>query len=95
MNNKVNTRTIGALEIHREQPTELTFDDLNDWVLWQFPRLDGGWLCGAAHPAEPEFGWIPARIQPHQQRVRLYAHGTPPLTTPEEAAAWIANFQDS
>lgn len=88
------TKTIGSIRVNGEKPTELTFDDLSDWVLWQFPRLRGGWLCGAAHPAEAEFGWIPARIQPKQQRVLLYAHGTAPLSTPEEAAEWIANVKE-
>lgn len=87
-------RTIGSVKLNGEKPTELTFADLSDWVLWQFPRLRGGWLCGAAHPSEPEFGWIPARIQPKQQRVLLFAHGTEPLATPEEAADWIANFKE-
>lgn len=87
-------RTIGSVKLNSEKPTELTFADLSDWVLWQFPRLRGGWLCGAAHPSEPEFGWIPARIQPKQQRVLLFAHGTEPLATPEEAADWIANFKE-
>jgi hypothetical protein len=83
------------VELHNDKPTELRFDDLGEWVLWQFPRLRGGWLCGAAHPADPEFGWIPARIQPHRRRVLLYANGVAPLTTPEEAAEWAASFGDT
>ncbi|HZD11683.1 MAG TPA: hypothetical protein VE553_10105 [Candidatus Binatia bacterium] len=88
------TRSFGSLELEVEQPTELSFADLEEWVLWQFPRAHGGWLCGAAHPAEPAFGWIPARIQPHKKRVILYAHRAEPLGTPEEAADWIASLRD-
>lgn len=87
---------IGEINVHHDQPTEVTFDDLGSWVLWQFPRLRGGWLCGAAQPADPNFGeWIPARIQPHQQRVFLYAHCALTLSTPEEAAEWIANHPNA
>lgn len=90
-----NTKTIGAVKLSGEKPTELTFADLSDWVIWQFPRLRGEWLCGAAHPAEPDFGWIPARIQPDQERVVLFAHLASPLSTPEEAAEWIADLSES
>lgn len=84
-----NTRLIGALEVELEEPTECAFTDLADWVLWQFPKLRGGWLCGAAHPPHPGYGWIPARIQPKKERVLLFAHAVEPLATPEEAADWI------
>jgi len=86
-----NTRPLGSLEVYLEQPTELTFSDLGDWVLWQFPQSREGWLCGAAHPPQPAEGWLPARIQPLKQRVLLYAHCGEPLASPEEAAEWIAN----
>jgi hypothetical protein len=89
-------KTIGEIRVYGEQATELAFDDLHDWVLWQFPRLRGGWLCGSAQPADPDYDdWIPARIQPHQQRIFLYAHCAPSLATPEEAAEWMANHQDT
>lgn len=85
---------IGSLELQREGPTECTFADLHDWVLWQFPLLKGGWLSGAAHPAQPAHGWIPARIQPLKKRVLLYAHCGEPLASPEEAARWIVEQHD-
>jgi hypothetical protein len=91
----MNSKTVDKISVYRERATELAFDELSNWVLWQFPRLRGGWLCGAAQPADPDFGnWIPARIQPHQRRVFLYAHCAPPLTTPEDAAEWMANHPD-
>lgn len=87
-------KVFGAVELQLEEPTDLEFSDLIDWVLWQYPRLRGGWLCAAAHPPEPKYGWIPARIQPQKQRVLLYAHCAEPLATPEAAADWIAKQQD-
>ena len=85
------TERMGSVEVHQEQPTQVTFSDLSDWVLWQFPRSQDGWLDGAAHPPMAQYGWIPARIQPRNEQVILYAHCCSPLSTPEEAAEWIAN----
>ncbi len=87
-------KIVGAIELRLEEPTDLSLSDLGEWVLWQYPRFHRGWLCAAAHPPEPQFGWIPARVQPKKERVLLYAHCTDPLTTPEAAAEWIAQQQD-
>lgn len=87
-------KMVGAIELQLEEPTDLSLADLGDWVLWQYPRSVQGWLCAAAHPPEPQFGWIPARVQPKKKRVLLYAHRAAPLTTPEAAADWIARQQD-
>lgn len=84
------TRTIGSVELNLEGPTELSMPDLHSWVLWQYPKLKGGWLIGAAHPPEPAFGWYPARIQPQKQRIQLFANVTDPFSSPEEAAQWMA-----
>lgn len=93
MSNK--SATIRSVEVQRDVPTELTFSDLHDWVLWQFPRQHGGWLDAAAHPADPEYGWIPARVQPLKQRVLLYANCPERHHSPEDAARWIAESRDS
>ena len=85
------TIRVGSLEIDLEQPTQLTFADLDDWVLWQFPGTRGHWLTGAAHPPIAQYGWIPARLEPVKGHVILYAHCCPPLKTPEEAAEWMAD----
>ena len=83
------SRTVGSVELNLKEPTELTFPDLHDWVLWQFPTLQGGWLLGAVHPPDPQFGWFPARIQPKKQRIQLFANGVDPFPSPEEAAQWL------
>lgn len=87
-------RMVGAVEIRLEKPTDVTFSELINWVLWQYPRRHQGWLCGAAHPPEPQHGWIPARVQPQNRRVILYAHCAEPLATPEAAADWIAAYEE-
>lgn len=89
-----NTAAIGAVKVHLDAPTELTFSDLHDWVLWQFPLQRGGWLDAAAHPADPEYGWIPARVQPLKQLVLLYANCPEQYSSPEEAARRIAELVD-
>ena len=89
-----NTILIGSVELLPDGPTELSFSDLKDWVIWQFPSPHGGWLDAAAHPARTGYGWIPARVQPLKRRVLLYATLPGPLNSPEEAAKWIANSLD-
>lgn len=85
---------LGSVEVQDNAPTEFTFSELQDWVLWQFPRQQGGWLDAAAHPAEPQYGWLPARIQPLRRRVLLYANSPQPYDSPEEAARWIAESRE-
>jgi hypothetical protein len=86
--NKGNRTTIEWLST--DHPTETAFANLEDWVIWQYPRLKRGWLCGAVHPPFSEYGWLPASIQPHRQRVLIHAHRTKSFSTPEEAAEWLA-----
>lgn len=86
---------LGSIKMQLEQPTNVTFAELSDWVLWQYPRFRGSWLCGAAHPPEPGYGWIPARIQPQKRRVTLYGDCCQPLKTPEDAAEWVADHADA
>lgn len=69
--------------------------DLHNWVLWQFPKLKGGWLIGAAHPPEPASGWYPVCIQPQKHRIQLFANAIQPFSSPEEAAQWMAGHTSS
>lgn len=89
------TILIGLVEVQRDAPTELSFSDLPDWVIWQFPSPHSGWLDAAAHPSIAGHGWIPARVQPLKQRVLLYANLGEPLRSPEEAAKRMAHSLDS
>ncbi len=79
-------KQIDQLYFHLDQPTELTFVELHNWVIWQFPHLYGDALCGAVHPPISGYGWLPALVQPLQARVVVYAHQEQKYVTPEAAA---------
>jgi hypothetical protein len=88
-------KRIGPITLSSDGPTELTFADLSDWVIWQFPVAEGGWLCGAVHPPAAEYGWLPVRIHPGRKRIVLHAHRCEePFATPEEASEWMAENQE-
>ena len=78
------------ISLHSEQPTPLTFDELYDWVIWQFPQQKKESLSGAVHPPLSEAGWYPALIYPKEKRVQVYAHLNTLYKTPEEAAKRIS-----
>lgn len=70
------------------EPSDLSFDDAANWVIWQFPLQRRGWLCGAAHPPLADFGWLPTMINPGQKVIRV--HPSAVFPTPEAAANWMA-----
>jgi hypothetical protein len=86
---KQNTIQIHNISIHLEQPTSLTFDELYEWVIWQFPQQKKGGLSGAVRP--PLFGasWYPALIHPKEKRIQVYGHLDTSYSTPEEASKRI------
>jgi hypothetical protein len=88
------TVNFGSVELSPDTPTELTFAQLSDWVIWQFPRTKSEWMCGAVHPPQPEYGWLPALINPYEKRLSVYGHQSKLFETPEEAAEWIASVPD-
>lgn len=77
-----------------DQPTELSFEELYQWVLWQYPRQKNGGLVGAAHPPAADMGWYPAVILPDRQRVVIYGHLGQCFDSPEGAAEWLFNQGD-
>ena len=82
---------LAPAELRDDKPTVVSFNDVCDWVIWQFPRLRRGWLCGAIHPPAQEYGWLPAAVHPEKEQVRIHAHAVAPFTSPEAAADWLAN----
>ena len=82
-----------AIEFDQNQPTTLTFKQLYQWVIWQFPHPVENGLTGAVHPPEPDTNWVPAVIFPKQKRVRVYAHLDSSHATPEEAAECIQRLK--
>ncbi|MFW5942309.1 MAG: hypothetical protein ACOC9C_02505 [Chloroflexota bacterium] len=87
-------KNLGSVELSADGPTDLTFDELGDWVIWQFPKLKGKWICGAVHPPQAEYGWLPAAIQPLKRCLRIHANDVTPFASPEEAARWLESTGD-
>ena len=77
---------IDEIPFSQDKPTELTFQELHTWVIWQFPRNHGKVLHGAVHPPLARHGWLPAIIEPQLKRVPVYAHLETRFATPEAAA---------
>lgn len=88
-------RTIGSITLRKDRPTNLTFADLFTWVIWQFPRLKGGAMCGAVKPPIANHTWYPALIKQHEKKVRVHGHLGVEFTTPNEAADWLEKNGES
>ena len=69
-----------------DEPTALRFADVYLWVLWQFPRLNGNWLCGAIRPPVAGHAWIPTLIRPTTKQLLVFANLDEMYPTPEAAA---------
>lgn len=82
-------KMVGSITLKTQRPTDLKFEDLYTWTIWQFPRKVPGGVCGAVHPPTPEHGWIPAVINIKEKKVQVYANLDQIFTTPEEAANYL------
>ena len=77
---------VAGITFSRKSPTLVSFADLFNWVIWQFPRpLEDG-LRGAVRPPIEGHGWYPAVIFPGDERVQVYGHVAEPFDSPEAAA---------
>ena len=83
------TAQLGGVELATDDPTELSLEALETWVVWQFPRPRQGWLCGAVHPPVEGYGWLPASIDPGEKRVLVHGHAPAPFSDPESAVDWL------
>jgi hypothetical protein len=86
-------KLIDNIEFEQEQPTTLSFKQLYQWVIWQFPHPMQNGLSGAVRPPEADANWVPAVIFPKQKRVQVYAHLDSSHATPEEAAEYIQRLK--
>ena len=77
---------VANVALSTKKPTQLTFKQLETWVIWQFPRKNGGGLCGAIRPSLAKHGWYPAVIFPKEKRVQVYAHLDAQYDSPEAAS---------
>jgi len=82
-------RTIANLRIKEDSPTDLSFDDLYRWIIWQFPRKRGKWLCGAIRPPIANHCWLPALINPSDNIVQVHGHTDQKFDSPDEALSWL------
>ena len=79
----------GHIMLKKHRPTNLSFEDLHTWTIWQYPRKVPGGLCGAVHPPIPEHGWFPAVINVKEKKVQVHGNLDQPFPTPEEAAKFL------
>jgi hypothetical protein len=79
---------IAGISLSQTTPTSLTFNQLDAWVIWQFPISKQAGLCGAVTPSTDQHGWMPAIIHPDTQNALVYS--TPTFPTPNAAADWVA-----
>lgn len=83
-------KTIGSIIILQKEPTQLTFNELNSWIIWQFPRQKDKGLCGAVCPPDPAEGWYPAVIYLKEKVVQVFGHLDKKFESPNDAADWVA-----
>lgn len=77
---------IAGITLNLDKPTELTFEALFHWTIWQFPRKKSGGLIGAIRPPVEELGWLPVIVHMKSQLVHVLSDQH--FDTPEEAAAF-------
>ena len=83
-------KRIDRVALQTDRPTELPFEDLYTWVIWQFPVPKAGGLCGAVRPPIAKHGWFPALIKGKKKQVMVHGHLEKPFETPQAAAEWLA-----
>ena len=78
---------VANITLNKNKPTQLTYDDLFDWVIWQFPKIqEGGGLCGAVRLSIPDHQWYPAIIYLKEKKVVVYGHVADQFPSPETAS---------
>ncbi|HET6446551.1 MAG TPA: hypothetical protein VFI27_18425 [candidate division Zixibacteria bacterium] len=82
-------RSIANIIINEDRPTDLCFDDIYTWVIWQFPRKRGKWLCGAIRPPIASHSWLPALIKPAENIVQVHGYAERDFDSPQEALDWL------
>ena len=87
---KQQSNLVDIIELDLTQPTSLSFEQLYDWVIWQYCQQTADGLPGAVRPPIPGASWYPAVIQPKEKRVQIYGHLDSFYNTPEKAAAQIS-----
>lgn len=87
---KSETTFVYNIELASNQPTSFSFDQLYDWVIWQYAQKTEIGLPGAVRPPIADAHWYPALIQPKEKRVQIYGHLDTSCQSPEEASKLIS-----
>ena len=87
-------KEVASIHFYEDRPTKLAFDDLYNWVIWQFPRKKAGGLCGAVRPPVANHHWFPALIKAKERQVLVHGHLDQTFPTPNAAADWIASAEE-
>lgn len=86
---------VANIHLKTDCPTELTFEDLRTWVIWQFPQPIGeSALCGAVKPPISEHTWYAATIQYQSEQVQVFGHLKETFETPETAVEHLQSAQN-
>jgi len=88
--NRPQANQVHNVEIDTTEPTSLSFEQLFDWVIWQYSQETVNGLSGAVRPPIPGASWYPALILPKEKRAQIYGHLDTCYDTPEKAAAQIS-----
>jgi hypothetical protein len=75
--------------LKKDRPTDLTFNDLFTWIIWQFPRPKGAGMCGAVRPPIAKHTWYPALIKQQEKRVLVHGHLDQEFPSAKAAAEWL------
>lgn len=86
--NKTNIKLAG-LTLATDTPTRLTREELDKWVIWQFPHPHADGFRGAVHPPVAGHGWYPALIRPKAKDIQLFGNIPNPFSSPEEAISFF------
>lgn len=86
---------VAGLKLRIDRPTTVSFTDLRNWVIWQFPQREKKGYRGAVRPALADQMWLPAIIQDDRERVRIYAHVQEKFSSPETAVAYFAENKEA
>lgn len=84
--NNGDVHTVSGIDLSLSEPTILAIKDLQEWVIWQFPRRTAKAHYAAVKPSAPDHGWYPATVDKGRKQVTVYGNIEATLDSPEAAA---------
>jgi hypothetical protein len=89
MSNQQKQIVVAGIKLRSDRPTLISCHQLYQWVIWQFPRANKKYFCGAVRPPGATYGWIPAKIRADKEKIRIYAHLGETFPSPETAVEYF------